>query len=43
MTRALAYVIAGLPAAIGIGFVARYAFVTSDAAVTAWPRPSCTA
>jgi hypothetical protein len=28
--RALAYVVAGIPALIGIGFVARFAFITSD-------------
>jgi hypothetical protein len=33
MTRVLAYIVAGIPAAIGIAFVARYAFVTSDAAI----------
>src|SRR5215475_5960295 len=27
---AIAYVVAGIPALIGIGFVARYAYVTSD-------------
>jgi len=27
---ALAYIVAGIPALIGIGFVARYAFITSD-------------
>ena len=31
--RVLAYIVAGIPAAIGIAFVARYAFVTSDGAV----------
>jgi hypothetical protein len=33
MTRALACVVADFPAAIGIAFVARYAFTTSDAAI----------
>jgi hypothetical protein len=33
MTRALAYIVAGILAAIGIAFVARYAFTTSDGAV----------
>jgi hypothetical protein len=28
-----AYVLAGVPAAIGIAFVARYAYVTSDTAI----------
>jgi hypothetical protein len=30
LLRCLAYVLAGIPAAIGIGFVARFAYVTSD-------------
>jgi hypothetical protein len=30
VSRALAYIVAGIPAAIGVAFVARYAFVTSD-------------
>ena len=33
LSRGLAYLFAGVPAAIGIGFVARYAFVTSDTAI----------
>lgn len=33
MSRALAYILAGIPAAIGIAFVARYAYATSDGAV----------
>jgi Phage integrase, N-terminal SAM-like domain len=38
MNRALAYVACGIPAAIGIGFAARYAFVTSDTAVDGLAR-----
>ena len=30
LSRVSAYVLAGIPAAIGVAFVARYAFVTSD-------------
>ena len=33
LSRVLAYVLAGIPAAIGIAFVARYAYVTSDTVV----------
>jgi hypothetical protein len=33
VSRALAYVVAGIPAAIGVAFLARYAFVTSDTPV----------
>ena len=33
LARILAYLLAGIPAAIGVAFVARYAFVTSDTAI----------
>ena len=33
LARILAYLLAGIPAAIGAAFVARYAFVTSDTAI----------
>jgi hypothetical protein len=32
-SRILAYVLAGIPAAIGVAFVARYAYITSDTAI----------
>jgi len=33
LSRILAYVLAGIPAAIGVAFVARFAYVTSDTAI----------
>lgn len=43
LSRLLAYLLACIPAAIGVGFVARYAFVTSDTRSTGRRMPSCSA